>query len=207
MDRTLKKLKVEKNAFREALDILEASEICYGNNPVSFNFSQIFLITSVFILGLSLHSFLMLPMQRITRFRLLIESVLTKLKSDDDEYANWEQTLVFMNKIVAQCNDAANRSEQAFEMREISKSIEFPQTVKPIPIMPVGLGALPRTLVRSGELMHLVWRGDDGKLTFGKRFTKCAIHAFLFTDILVLTKKKRLELLYCYYLYPQFLIG
>lgn len=58
--------------------------------------------------------------------------------------------------------------------------------------MPVGLpqGNHIRALVKKGELTHLVWRGDDGKLTFGKKFTKSSIYIFLFTDLLVLTKRK-----------------
>ncbi|XP_021694132.1 rho guanine nucleotide exchange factor 26-like [Aedes aegypti] len=40
-------------------------------------------------------------------------------------------------------------------------------------------------LERKGELVYLLWRGDDAKLTFGKKF---GIYAFLFTDLIVLTK-------------------
>lgn len=173
LDRTLRRLKDTNRNFTQALDILESDPVCCG---------------------LSLHSFLMLPMQRITRLPLLIDAVLSKLKMDDDEYDNWKMTLAILNKIVAQCNDAANRSEQAYEMQYISRQIEFPTSISPFSIVPVGIPApngLSRTLVRRGELTHLIWRGDDGKLTFGKKFSKSNIYVFLFTDLLVLTKKKR----------------
>ncbi|XP_059614105.1 uncharacterized protein LOC132260165 [Phlebotomus argentipes] len=172
LDRTLRRLKDGTRNFTQALDVLEADPVCCG---------------------LSLHSFLMLPMQRITRLPLLIDAVLGKLKPDDDEYDSWKMTLAILNKIVAQCNEAANRSEQAYEMQYISRQIEFPTSISPFPIVPVGIPApngLSRTLVRRGELTHLIWRGDDGKLTFGKKFSKSNIYVFLFTDILVLTKKK-----------------
>lgn len=135
----------------------------------------------------------MLPMQRITRLPLLIEAVLSKLKNDDDEKEIWTKVLAVLKKIAAQCNEAANRCEQQYLMHQISKQIEFPANIRPLPIVPVGVtvpGTPLRTLVKKGDLVNLVWRGDDAKLTFGKKFTKTSIYAFLFTDLLVLTKKK-----------------
>lgn len=97
---------------------------------------------------------------------------------------------------MCQCNEAANRSAQSYEMEIISRQIEFPQNIRPLAILPVGVhvpGTFPRSLVRRGELTHLIWRGDDGKLTFGKKFIKTGIYVFLFTDLLVLTKKRSEE--------------
>lgn len=95
---------------------------------------------------------------------------------------------------MSQCNEAANRSAQSFEMEVLSRQIEFPQSIRPLAILPVGVPApgngSRRSLVRRGELTHLIWRGDDGKLTFGKKFTKTTVYAFLFTDLLVLSKKR-----------------
>lgn len=96
-------------------------------------------------------------------------------------------------QIVSQCNEAANRCEQAYEMETLSKQIEFPANISPFPLVPLVITQgmrLSRTLVRRGEMTHLIWRGDDAKLTFGKKFTKSNIYCFLFTDMLVLTKKK-----------------
>lgn len=176
MDRTLRRLKEAKGPFSQNLDILESSEICFG---------------------LNLHSFLMLPMQRITRLPLLIDAVFSKLNSNDDEYEMWKLTLAIMNKIVAQCNEAANRCEQAYEIERISRQLEFPTSIRALAIAPAGVpaqGSKPRFLVKKGELTHLIWRGDDVKLTFGKKFTKTNIFAFLFSDLLVLTKRKSEEL-------------
>ncbi|KAM8710649.1 hypothetical protein ACLKA7_017298 [Drosophila subpalustris] len=174
MDRTLRRLKEAKNgAFQQHLDKLEASPSCCG---------------------LNLHSFLMLPMQRITRLPLLIDAVFSKESPHNaEEYDSWKLTLALVQKIVAQCNEAANRWEQAYELERISKQLEFPSHIRALAIAPVGVpkqGAKPRFLVKRGELTHLVWRGDDAKLTFGKRFTKSSIYAFLFSDLLVLCKRK-----------------
>lgn len=106
--------------------------------------------------------------------------------------------------MVDQCNQAANRCEQAFEMETLSKQIEFQQNITPFPLIPFinasgnspsnnnNNNRLTRTLVRRGELVHIIYRGDDAKLTFGKKATiKKNIYCFLFTDVLILTKKKR----------------
>lgn len=97
-------------------------------------------------------------------------------------------------QIVTQCNEAAKRSEQVYEMELLSRKIEFPSTIRPLAILPVGVkptpSTKPRALIKRGEMTHLVWRGEDGKLTFGKKFSKVAIYVFLFTDLVVLTKKR-----------------
>ncbi|XP_075164008.1 ephexin isoform X2 [Haematobia irritans] len=173
MDRTLKHLRASKSLFAQNLELLEKSPDCCG---------------------LILHSFLMLPMQRITRLPLLIDAVFSKCHPNDDEYENWKMCLAIMNKIVAQCNDAATKSEQAYEIEKISRQLEFnPSVIRPLAIAPAGVlapGTKPRFLVKKGEFTHLIWRGDDAKLTFGKKFSKVTIYAFLFSDLLVLTKRK-----------------
>lgn len=101
--------------------------------------------------------------------------------------------LFFGLQIVFQCNQAANRCEQAFEMEALSRQIEFPINITPFSLVPVGIAPntrQPRCLIRRGELTQFVWRSDDAKLTFGKKFTKNNLYCFLFTDLLVLTKKK-----------------
>lgn len=76
-------------------------------------------------------------------------------------------------------------------MKTLAKQIEFPTNIRPLAILPVGIPTITRrTLIKQGELLHIIWRGDDAKLTFGKKFAKSHIYAFLFTDLLILTKKK-----------------
>lgn len=82
-------------------------------------------------------------------------------------------------------------------MEMLSKQIEFQQNITPFPLIPfnttnTGNNRLTRTLVKRGELTHIIYRGDDAKLTFGKKATvKKHIYCFLFTDVILLTKKKR----------------
>jgi neuronal guanine nucleotide exchange factor len=165
LDRTLRGLKEQNMKFSDVLLQLESNPIC-----------QL----------LSLHSFLMLPMQRITRLPLLIDAVLTRLSQTDDEYTTCQLALATLNKIVQNCNEDARKMERMEEILILSRQLYFPSEIKAVPII-----SSVRWLVRKGELTHLVWRGDEGKLTFGKKFSRIQIHMFLFTDLLVITKKKR----------------
>ncbi|VVC96610.1 unnamed protein product [Leptidea sinapis] len=54
-----------------------------------------------------------------------------------------------------------------------------------------------RWLVRSGEMTQMVWKTDELKLTFGKKFHKVPLHLFLFNDHLVITKKKSEQCYVC----------
>jgi len=54
--------------------------------------------------SLSLLSFLMLPMQRITRLPLLIDAVLTRLDQTDDEYTTCQLALATLNKVSISCS-------------------------------------------------------------------------------------------------------
>ncbi|KAJ4431135.1 hypothetical protein ANN_19730 [Periplaneta americana] len=89
-------------------------------------------------------------------------------------------------QIVQNCNEDARRMERMEEILILSPQLYFPSEVKAVPII-----SSARWLVKKGELTQLVWRGDEGKLTFGKKFSRVTIHMFLFTDLLVITKKKR----------------
>jgi hypothetical protein len=53
--------------------------------------------------SLPLQSFLMLPMQRITRLPLLIDAVLTRLDETDDEYRTCQLVLATLNRVSAAC--------------------------------------------------------------------------------------------------------
>jgi hypothetical protein len=76
--------------------------------------------------------------------------------------------------------------ERMEEVLILSRQLYFPTEVTAVPFI-----SSARWLVRKGELTHLVWRGDESKLTFWKKVCKIQIHMFLFTDLLVITKKKR----------------
>lgn len=91
----------------------------------------------------------------------------------------------FSFQIVQECDEEARRMEKCEEMLILSQQLEFPREIRGIPII-----TGQRFLVKSGQVTQLVNR-EENKLTFGKKFSKVNLTLFLFTDLLVVTKKKR----------------
>ncbi|CAK1552618.1 unnamed protein product [Leptosia nina] len=176
MVRTLQRLRESPN-FATALKRLESHPACQS---------------------LSLHSFLMLPMQRITRLPLLLDAVLRNLNSGDDEYDGCMHSLATLNNFVSQCNEGARNTERLEEMFRLSCIIHFPPSLQHVPNIAPACDRRDRKpvrwLVRSGEMTHLVWKTDELKLTFGKKFHKAVLHLFLFNDHLIITKRKSEDL-------------
>nr|CAI5849078.1 unnamed protein product [Callosobruchus analis] len=134
---------------------------------------------------LSLYSFLMLPMQRITRWPLLVDAVLKRLSPADPEYVSCQYALASVNKVVSQCNEAARKKDRQIEMEKIANTLEFSKTAPPINIVKEN-----RWLLRSGIVTCFQPRSEDTRMTFGKRFTKFTLYLYLFNDLLLVTKKK-----------------
>lgn len=88
-------------------------------------------------------------------------------------------------QIVTECNEGARKMERMEEMLIISRQLDF-REVRAVPLI-----SASRWLVKKGELTRLTWRDLDAKLTFGKRISKHSLYFFLFTDLLVVSKKKR----------------
>ncbi|KAI5710426.1 hypothetical protein M8J75_008555 [Diaphorina citri] len=136
---------------------------------------------------LSLHSFLMLPMQRVTRLPLLFDAILTRLRPNHSEYETCHTTLATLNKIVHECNEEARKMERYYEMLLLSRLIKF--SLKEVKCLPVISSS--RWLVRSGSMNFV---NVDSKMTFARKLNKTHFYAklnlFLFTDLLVITKKK-----------------
>ncbi|RVE54985.1 hypothetical protein evm_000352 [Chilo suppressalis] len=172
MVKALQRLR-ERTAFAAALKRLESHPACQS---------------------LSLHSFLMLPMQRVTRLPLLLDAVLRHLPTRDQEYEACACALATLNHFVSQCNEGARNTERVEEMFRLAHAIEFPAHVRNPPLLGPACSRRDkrpvRWLVRSGEMTQLVWKADELKLTFGRKYHKVPLHLFLFNDLLVITKKK-----------------
>ena len=87
-------------------------------------------------------------------------------------------------QIVQECNEGARKAERIHEMLVVSNQLDFAD-VKAISIM-----SASRWLVKKGEMQRLMWRDIDARLTFGRKIHKQTVYVFLFTDLLVITKKK-----------------
>ncbi|KAJ8675473.1 hypothetical protein QAD02_011259 [Eretmocerus hayati] len=164
IDVTLKELRAKKGPkFLETLSRIETRKACQS---------------------LSLHSFLMLPMQRITRLPLLADAVLSKLPSGNEERLCWERVLSSLSSIVGKCNEGARLAERRNQMDALARKLEYSAKVPPISLH-------ERELIRSGPVVQLSSKGDsEYKLTFGKKFHKTPLMLMLLTDYLLVTKLK-----------------
>ncbi|XP_005440237.3 rho guanine nucleotide exchange factor 26 [Falco biarmicus] len=159
--RTLQKLLATNPAFKEVLSRIESHEDCRN---------------------LPMISFLILPMQRVTRLPLLMDTICQKTPKDSSKYENCKQALKEVSKLVRLCNEGARKMERTEMMYTINSQLEF--KIKPFPLV-----SSSRWLVKRGELTAYV--EDTG--IFSKRTSKQQLYFFLFNDVLIITKKKSEE--------------
>ncbi|XP_064641845.1 uncharacterized protein LOC135496459 isoform X3 [Lineus longissimus] len=163
--RTLTKLLVENKEFREALHSLEKNPACQG---------------------LPMKSFLLLPMQRITRLPLLIDAVCHRCEVEKDKtiYPSAKRALEVIQGVVSKCNEGARNMERMEQMVEIERSLKF--KVKKCPLI-----SASRYLVKKGELLRISSETTSTlKRMVKAKASKTPIWLFLFNDLLMLTKKK-----------------
>ncbi|XP_077511830.1 ephexin isoform X2 [Amblyomma americanum] len=130
--------------------------------------------------GLRLHSFLLLPMQRVTRLPLLVDALLRHVPNS----AAARDALGALNQVVADCNEGARKMARMEEMLHLSRALEF-RECRAVPLI-----SSSRWLVKRGPLVRVSL--DSRRRTWG-RLVRCArhsLHLFLFTDLLLVTRRK-----------------
>ncbi|CAG9538273.1 unnamed protein product [Cercopithifilaria johnstoni] len=162
-DRTLRKLKSENPAFLACIQRLEGDRLCQG---------------------LDMRSFLMLPMQRVTRYPLLMIAILEHTQQDTTNYQTAQIALHMANHIVTCCNEGARHMERTEQLLEIERHLVYKSSdLRRIPLVSSG-----RYLVKRGSLTCLNERRTKKLLNTRQQFQ--SIYIFLFSDIIMLTKKK-----------------
>ncbi|XP_041655108.1 rho guanine nucleotide exchange factor 16 [Cheilinus undulatus] len=156
--RTLQKLLTSNAAFKETLRQIEGSSECGG---------------------LPMISFLILPMQRVTRLPLLLDTICQKTPDKTAEYFAAVWALHAISKLVSSCNDGARRMERTEQMYTIQKQMEFGK-IKPFPLV-----SSSRWLKKRGELAVF-----SEELSIWRAFSTRSYYLFLFNDVLIVTKKK-----------------
>ncbi|KAK3602432.1 hypothetical protein CHS0354_022219 [Potamilus streckersoni] len=133
--------------------------------------------------GLPMISFLLLPMQRITRLPLLVDAICHRLEPRTDRHKSATKALELLNKLVRRCNEGAKRMQQTEQMCLIAKQLDF--KVKEIPLI-----SASRFLVKQGEVGR-IRNESSSRLPFGKgKPSKQNLFLFLFSDMMLITKKK-----------------
>ncbi|XP_077357348.1 rho guanine nucleotide exchange factor 15 isoform X2 [Festucalex cinctus] len=126
-------------------------------------------------------SFLLLPFQRITRIKMLIENILKRTKEGTKEEQMASKALASVSKIIDECNTEVGKMRQMEELILISKTLEFDK-LKAIPII-----SQTRFLEKKGELQEM----SRGGTVFQMRVKFNPIYVFLFNDLLVITTSKK----------------
>ncbi|XP_072222304.1 rho guanine nucleotide exchange factor 16 isoform X2 [Leuresthes tenuis] len=159
--RTLQTLLNNNSAFKETLKKIEGSSDCGG---------------------LPMLSFLILPMQRVTRLPLLLDTICQKTPAHTAEYFAAVWALNAMSKLVTSCNDGARRMERTEQMYTIQKQMEFGK-IKPFPLV-----SSSRWMKKCGELAI-----STEELSIWRAFSNRSYYLFLFNDVVIVTKKKTEE--------------
>ncbi|XDB47221.1 hypothetical protein AB1E18_000818 [Capra hircus] len=161
-ERTYQRLLLENPKFPGILARLEESPVCQR---------------------LPLTSFLILPFQRITRLKMLVENILkrTVQGSEDEDMAT--KAFNALKELVQECNASVQSMKRTEELIHLSKRIHFEGKIFP-------LISQARWLVRHGELVELapLPAVPPAKLKLSSK----AVYLHLFNDCLLLSRRKEL---------------
>ncbi|XP_049424475.1 rho guanine nucleotide exchange factor 15 [Epinephelus fuscoguttatus] len=128
-------------------------------------------------------SFLLLPFQRITRIKMLIENILKRTKERTNEEQTASKALASVSKIIDECNTQVGKMRQMEELIHVSQTLEFDK-LRAIPII-----SQTRYLEKKGELQEM----SKGGTLFNMRAKFIPVYLFLFNDLLIIAAKKGAE--------------
>ncbi|XP_037632010.1 ephexin-1 [Sebastes umbrosus] len=130
--------------------------------------------------GLSFTSFLILPFQRITRLKLLVQNILKKGEENSDREANAIKAHQQLGQIVKECNEGVRKMGRTEELISIEKTLEFKS--KSVPII-----SHSRWLLKKGEVQLMA--GPKSTRTMRSRKLYQPVYLFLFNNLLLVTKR------------------
>ncbi|XP_077057097.1 rho guanine nucleotide exchange factor 15 [Siphateles boraxobius] len=128
-------------------------------------------------------SFLLLPFQRITRIKMLIENILKRTAVGADKEQTASKAHDSVSKIIEECNTQVGKMKQMEELIQINGILEFDK-LKAVPII--------------SQTRHLEKRGEVQEINRGGTFLNLRpkfslVYLFLFNDLLVIASKKSSE--------------
>lgn len=118
--------------------------------------------------------FLFLPLQRLQRYTLLLESVDGKMPTESDEKANLQRAIKEVKEVTLECDAKVAETNKRVEMMELSRML----VLRPGFQSQLNLDHLGRVLIMQGDLQRL---GNKGM-----RWVDT--HALLFDHYLILAK-------------------
>nr|XP_057926347.1 rho guanine nucleotide exchange factor 19 [Doryrhamphus excisus] len=127
----------------------------------------------------SLKSFLVLPFQRITRMKLILESILKRTEAESESVSYLEKAKQAIHEIVRECNEGVHKMKLIEQLVSLEMQLDFGK------LKAVSLVVSGRFLVHEGPLSRLTV--ESGSST---RTSLTGAHLHLFNDLLIISSKK-----------------
>ncbi|XP_071764913.2 uncharacterized protein arhgef5 isoform X1 [Centroberyx gerrardi] len=153
-DATYQRLMNENPGFKRIVDKLERSPVCQR---------------------LPLRSFLVLPFQRITRIKLLVQNIVKRTAPGTEEVMQAIKALKLLEKLIQESNDSISQMKSIESLVSLSAKVEF--ECRTLPLI-----SQSRRLVREGLVTEL--------MDFSLKETERNVYLHLFNDYLLLSLHK-----------------
>ncbi|XP_028436705.1 trichohyalin isoform X2 [Perca flavescens] len=153
-DATYQRLMNENSGFRRIVEMLERSPVCQR---------------------LPLRSFLVLPFQRITRLKLLVQNIVKRTTPGTAEATQAIKSLKLLEKLIQESNDSITQMKSIESLVSLSAKVDF--VCRTLPLI-----SQSRRLVREGLVTEL--------MDFSLKDTERNIYLHLFNDYLLISLQK-----------------
>lgn len=153
-DATYQRLMNENQGFKRTVEKLERSPVCQR---------------------LPLRSFLVLPFQRITRIKLLVQNIVKRTTPGTAEATQAIKALKLLEKLIQESNDSITQMKSIESLVSLSAKVDF--ECRTLPLI-----SQSRRMVREGQVTEL--------MDFSLKETERNIYMHLFNDYLLLSLQK-----------------
>ncbi|XP_061804483.2 uncharacterized protein arhgef5 isoform X2 [Nerophis lumbriciformis] len=153
-DATYQRLMNENPGFKRIVEKLERSPVCHR---------------------LPLRSFLVLPFQRITRIKLLVQNIVKRTTPGTADATQAIKALKLLEKLIQESNDSITQMKSIESLVSLSAKVDF--ECRTLPLI-----SQSRRLVREGLATEL--------MDFSLKETERNIYMHLFNDYLLLSQQK-----------------
>ncbi|XP_012728752.2 rho guanine nucleotide exchange factor 19 [Fundulus heteroclitus] len=123
-----------------------------------------------------LKSFLVLPFQRITRIKLLMESILKATEPNSEAASNLKKAIKGIHEIVFECDQKVEKMKRLEELVRLEPLMDFGD-IKSVPLV-----KSTRFLIHHGALATVE--------TYYSKLSITRIYLHLFNDLLIISSKK-----------------
>ncbi|XP_071029235.1 trichohyalin-like isoform X2 [Oncorhynchus clarkii lewisi] len=153
-DATYQRLMDENQGFRRVVEKLERSSVCQR---------------------LPLRSFLILPFQRITRIKLLVQNIVKRTAQGTEEEVQAIKAMKLLERLIQESNDSITQMKSIESLVSLSARVDFECRTLP-------LVSQSRRLVREGPVTEM--------MDFSLKETERSVYLHLFNDYLLLSLHK-----------------